>query len=100
MSKLGFTVACLTGLLVVSVCRSASSEEAERARKATKPTPAEDAGWKLAFSDDFDRNELGEHWVVVDGKWTVENGCLRGSGTLMSAQGFPRTFREDVHHGT
>jgi hypothetical protein len=83
-------VASLACLLVISVGRPASSQEANTVRKTIKPAPAEQAGWKLAFSDDFDRNELGEDWLVVDGKWTVEHSCLRGSGTLISARGFPK----------
>lgn len=45
------------------------------------------AGWKLVFSDDFDRGELGPNWKVVDGTWTIKDGCLRGSGTLISTRG-------------
>jgi len=54
-----------------------------------KMVPAEEAGWKLAFSDDFARNELGQNWEVVDGTWTLKDGCLTGSGTLLLARGFP-----------
>jgi len=51
---------------------------------------AEQTGWTLAFSDDFKRNELGKDWVIVEGDWKVTDGCLRGSGILLSAQGFPQ----------
>ena len=53
---------------------------------------AEKTGWTLVFSDDFKRTELGKDWVEVDGKWKVEDGFLQGSGTLISAQGFPSDY--------
>lgn len=55
---------------------------------ATEPPP----GWKLLFSDDFQRTELGEEWKVVEGKWLVQDGSLVGSGVLISAKGFPATY--------
>jgi len=57
--------------------------------RAEAPKSAEDAGWTLIFSDDFDREELGTDWVAVDGDWTIKDNSLRGSGTLLSAKGFP-----------
>ncbi|MCA1808010.1 MAG: DUF4838 domain-containing protein [Kiritimatiellia bacterium] len=50
---------------------------------------AEQAGWDLVFHDDFERDELGDDWQVVEGVWTVSDGALRGAGTLASARGFP-----------
>ncbi len=50
--------------------------------------PAEEAGWTLAFSDNFDREKLGDDWRVVEGNWTVSGGWLRGSGTLISTDKF------------
>lgn len=46
----------------------------------------EDPGWTLQFSDDFNRSELNAgaaqaaapDWQVVNGKWRIENGMLRG----------------------
>ena len=67
-------------------------EQASRPRMSGPPAklvPAEEAGWELAFSDDFERDELGRNWEVVDGKWGLQEGCLRGSGALLSARGFP-----------
>ncbi len=48
------------------------------------------AQWKLAFSDDFQRSELGPDWQVQVGKWTVENGSLvsKGEGRILSARKF------------
>lgn len=51
------------------------------------------AGWKLAWSDTFDRDELGDAWKVVDGQWELKDGTLIGQGTLLSARGFPRKQR-------
>ncbi len=52
-----------------------------------KATP-EEAGWRLVFSDDFNRKELGKDWKIVNGKWIVNNGYLRGGGTLMCTRNF------------
>ena len=55
----------------------------------TEYREAEKAGWKLVFSDDFERKELGKDWKAVAGKWRVEDGALRGGGTLISSRAFP-----------
>ncbi len=52
-----------------------------------KTTP-EEAGWRLVFSDNFNRKALGKDWKIVNGKWTVNNGYLRGGGTLMCTRNF------------
>lgn len=49
--------------------------------------------WQLVFSDNFEREELGEGWQVVNGEWQIEDGCLRGTGILISAEGFPGGFQ-------
>jgi len=54
-----------------------------------KLEPPEEAGWELIFEDDFAREELGPNWKVIEGNWSVQDGHLRGSGTLVSARGFP-----------
>lgn len=59
------------------------------AADGTEFIPAEKAGWKLVFSDDFERDELGNAWVQVDGNWVIVDGQLSGSGILVSADGFP-----------
>jgi hypothetical protein len=51
--------------------------------------PAKAGDWELVFTDTFDREELGENWEVVEGKFKLENGALVGSGSLMSSRGFP-----------
>ena len=50
---------------------------------------AREAGWTLAFEDDFNRGELGEGWRVLDGDWSVQDGALRGSGAIVTSRGFP-----------
>ncbi len=45
--------------------------------EAVRLRPAE---WTLAFSDDFQRTELGPDWDVKTGKWTVGGGELTASG--------------------
>jgi len=55
----------------------------------TKLRDARTAGWHLVFQDDFDRKELGDKWKIIDGKWSVADGSLIGSGTLISTHGYP-----------
>ena len=57
--------------------------------KGVKLVPAAEAGWRLVLHDRFQRNSLGANWQALDGKWTVSDGFLRGSGTLISTRGFP-----------
>jgi len=79
-------LACLLALIGA---RPARSGETKRAGTGSGLARAEDAGWKPAFRDDFDRDRLGKDWVVFEGKWKIEDGWLRGSGTLVSAKGCP-----------
>lgn len=74
---------CLTSLLLTFSLGLATA--------ADKPkfVPAEEAGWQLVFSDNFDREEIGENWVEVDGAWTIEDNQLSGSGIIVSTIGFP-----------
>jgi WD40 repeat protein/tRNA A-37 threonylcarbamoyl transferase component Bud32 len=37
-----------------------------------------EADWKVLFEDDFERQELGRDWKIVNGSWTIENGVARG----------------------
>ena len=60
-----------------------------RQRIARNFSTPDTAGWHLVFHDDFDRKELGDKWTVIDGKWSVADGALIGSGTLISTRGFP-----------
>jgi len=76
-------------VLALCVSLPAPSGEAKDDNAASGLIRAEDAGWKLAFRDDFKRKELGPDWIVFEGKWEIEDGWLRGSGTLVSARGFP-----------
>jgi hypothetical protein len=48
---------------------------------------AADAGWELAFSDDFERVSLGNAWEIIDGTWTLEDGQMVGSGVLALGRG-------------
>ena len=50
---------------------------------------AEEAGWELAFKDDFNREKLGTQWDVLDGKWRIENGTLSGNGVIITKRSFP-----------
>ncbi|MFA7158479.1 MAG: DUF4838 domain-containing protein [Kiritimatiellia bacterium] len=48
------------------------------------------AEWKPAFSDDFRRSEPGPGWEIIQGKCSVENGCLvvNGEARLMLSKTF------------
>ncbi len=41
--------------------------------------------WKVVFSDKFDRDQVGDRWVVARGEWMVEDGALKGK--LRTRQG-------------
>lgn len=47
-------------------------------------------GWKLVFSDDFERAELGSNWLQPCGKWAIRNGHLtmtsQGDGAVLYAK--------------
>ncbi|MFN2352656.1 MAG: DUF4838 domain-containing protein [Kiritimatiellia bacterium] len=49
--------------------------------------------WELVFSDNFEREALGDDWELVDGAWEIVDGCLRGTGVLVSSRGFPGGFQ-------
>lgn len=59
----------------------------------TKLRDARTAGWHLVFQDDFGRKDLGDKWEIIDGKWSLADGSLIGSGTLISASGYPADNR-------
>jgi len=53
---------------------SASKKNAGTAKKEA---------WKLVFSDDFDRKELGDNWKIVHGSWRLADGVLSGRGDAL-----------------
>jgi WD40 repeat protein len=51
------------------------------------------ADWSVLFADDFERQELGDNWKVVNGNWTIENGVARGVlGRETGYSGFAATI--------
>ena len=57
-------------------------------------------GWTLQFSDDFNRDELGEDWEAVAGDWRLQDGQLlggqvgkSGENTVICARLFPGSQR-------
>ena len=40
-------------------------------------------GWKLLFSDDFGRTEIGPDWQMVSGEWTIKDGMLCGQSPVI-----------------
>jgi hypothetical protein len=71
------------------LCAAAGSLRA--AQDAGPPYP----GWKLVWEDDFDREQLGDDWVVCRGKAEVRDGrlFLHGKGATALVD---RGFRPDV----
>ncbi len=55
--------------LLAAVAGSAAAQEVE--------------GWKLAFSEDFERSLPGPDWKVLEGGWRIEGGWLNGKGQLL-----------------
>ena len=66
-----------------------TGEVKTESKSQPKPSSAEELGWELIFHDTFDREELGDKWKVVNGKWEIIDGQLHGNGGLVSAQGYP-----------
>ena len=67
-------------------------------RLLSKGTPADQepkgGEWKLAFSDDFERAELGPNWRVAHGNFRIVKGHLVGRGYgLFINRKFPRDQR-------
>jgi hypothetical protein len=56
------------------------------------------ARWKPAWTEEFDRAVLGPDWRVLEGVWTVENGCLisKGGGRIVSARAFPGLHKVEI----
>ena len=62
--------------------------------KQSIASATQSAGWKLAFHDTFDREELGPDWIVVEGEGSIRNGELISTGmTLLTAHDFPGFHR-------
>ena len=53
-------------------------------------TAAVPPGWKLAFSENFDRDLLGKHWKPLNGSWKISDGWLTGKeGQILCIFRFP-----------
>jgi hypothetical protein len=51
-----------------------------RLQQVNKATPKSTRQWDLAFSDDFERDQLGDDWKVLFGEWHIEAGKLVATG--------------------
>ncbi len=58
--------------------RAAAQRRLMEIREAASAKSVQD--WTLVFSDDFEREELGENWKVLHGDWHIEAGKLVTSG--------------------
>jgi hypothetical protein len=45
---------------------------------APRPTLPRTDQWKVIFADDFNRDTLGQRWVPLSRRWSLEKGALRG----------------------
>ena len=54
----------------------ASLSLGERAGVRVPGATTQADGWKLVFSDDFERPNLGENWIAASGKWAIKGGRL------------------------
>jgi len=52
-----------------------------RLEQVEKATPESTRKWDLAFSDDFERDQLGDDWKVLVGEWRTEGGKLVSTGS-------------------
>ena len=43
------------------------------------PDAPETDEWKVVFSDKFDRDQVGDRWLVTRGEWSVDDGALQGT---------------------
>ena len=72
MTRIGFTSISFAALLLFGIsvgCRAPTP-------KAVSVVAPE--GWRLRFSDTFDRSEPGPDWYLVSGNWRIEDGALAG----------------------
>ncbi|MFA9478970.1 heparinase II/III family protein [Phycisphaerales bacterium AB-hyl4] len=49
--------------------------------------------WREVFTDDFDRETIGDNWHVIEGEWKIEDGQLVGHGTIINTHSFPGAQR-------
>ncbi len=55
--------------------------------------------WTLVFSDDFERDELGENWKVIHGDWRIDAGklvCGNGYSEIVITKTFPGCQRIEL----
>lgn len=78
----------LNGGVLICVC-AVMLFFASGCEDADKNADAQVGEWELVFSDDFERNKLGDDWIVLEGYWKVESGYLKGNGAIMTKKGFP-----------
>ena len=57
-------------------------------------------GWHLAFEDGFERADLGDDWVVLNGDWELGQGRLTGHGQILAAARFPGDQRLEFDAGS
>ena len=53
-------------------------------QSTAKIDPIKD-GWTLAFEDQFDREEVGDDWQVLSGKFRIVDGMLEGDNLANSS---------------
>jgi len=80
--------------------RQTAQSRLERIKEATTKSTRQ---WDLAFSDDFERDELGADWKVLVGEWHIEGGKLLATGghaEIVIAKKFPGCQRIEFDAAT
>ena len=57
---------------------------------------SEIADWTVQFADDFEREQLGNDWQILNGRWKIADGKLVGKGELLCAWRFPGAWQRKV----
>ncbi len=74
--------------------KAVAQKRLKEIEEAASAKPVQD--WTLVFSDDFERDELGENWKVLAGDWRIEAGklvCGPGYSEIVINKTFPGCHR-------
>jgi len=81
---------CWLLLIALPGCLGLSAPEEEpeapvvRSRRPRRRKPRE-RDWTLVFHDQFERKELGPRWIVLHGRWSIQQGRLHGRARQVGA---------------